>query len=138
MFEFTVIAVLSLLGIDAPVHDGVAMAEIAAGSCTNTRGGSCSLSRWKNGRASLKTSRAVGTLRIVPPAASGQQPFSLTFGGFVKDCSAETTCSNGATVSCSATGTNTQCTSNATSVGCLTANDQGEGTSGSSGTCPAG
>jgi hypothetical protein len=34
-------------------------------------------------------------------------------------------------------GANTQCTSNATSVGCLTANDAGEGMSGSSGTCPA-
>ena len=104
-------------------------------TCSNSRGGKCTVGRWRDGRAQLQTSGPAGTIRVVPPTSSGHKPFSLTFDGFSKDCSAEITCPNGKKVSCTATGTNTQCQSNATSVGCLTVNDNGEGTSGSSGSC---
>lgn len=102
--------------------------------CTNSGGGSCTVKALRNNRLKIATTRIARTLRITP--TSSQASFDLVFDGFAKDCSAETTCPDGSVVKCSAVGPNTQCTSNATSVGCLTADDNGEGTSGSAATCP--
>lgn len=131
MFKIVLALALHLLGSDA--------SATAPAACSNSAGGTCSIARWTDGRATFRTSQWVKTLRFKAPKPSAQSDWSLTFGPDVaKDCQAEQTCSNGAKISCQAVGPNTQCTSNATSVGCLTVDNDGEGTSGSSATCPSG
>jgi hypothetical protein len=132
MFKLALIALLGLFSSVAPIR------RTDAASCINTRGATCKVIRWHGGRAELRMSRAPEALRIVPPRSSGQRPFDLVFqGGPVKDCKAETQCAGGGSVSCTAVGKNTQCTSNATSVGCLTVDDGGNSTGGSASTCPS-
>lgn len=129
MFQLTLLLLANLFapGSSAPVDTA---------SCTNSKGGSCSIASWAAGRAKFRTSRSVGTVRFDAPASSKVPDWSIVFDGAVtEDCEAEQTCPNGAKISCSAVGTNTQCQSNATSVGCLTVGNDGQGTSGSSATC---
>lgn len=149
VFKLVLIALTQfLLPVTVPSEaeplDSAATAEAARnfapktsfrGSCS-ADSGRCKVTRFRRGKTQFRLAKAPRVLKIVPPKRSGRSAYELVFDtGPVADCSAEVTCPDGSVASCSAAGVNAQCTSNATSVGCLTVDSNGEGTGGSSSSC---
>lgn len=134
MLKIALIGLAAFLASSSAPQEAGSRSKRAKAKCSNSRGGKCTVLRSRNGKIEFKTTRLVEKLHLVP-ASSSAPAIDLVFDGVAKDCTAKTTCPDGTTVECSAVGPNTQCTSNATSVGCLTADDNGEGTSGSSSSC---